>query len=116
MSALSTHLNGLAARPGVLGVLVLSNDGLSVAQAGDGAAAEELAAIGSTALRQLVLLGQSTDHGKLQLGVVEYETGRVVMHPLRDDATLLLLLRRDVNVGTLLFELSSDADALAALL
>ncbi|HEX5004803.1 MAG TPA: roadblock/LC7 domain-containing protein [Gemmatimonadales bacterium] len=116
MSALSTLLTGLAARPGVLGALVLSNDGLTVAQAGNGGAAEELAAVGSTALRQLVQLGQSTDHGKLKLGVIEYETGRVVIHPLRDDASLLLLVRRDVNVGTLLFELAADADALSALL
>ena len=47
---------------------------------------------------------------------VEYETGRVVIHPIRDETSLLLLVRRDVNVGTLLFELSADADALSALL
>lgn len=116
MSALSTQLNGIAARPGVLGVLVLSDDGLSVAQAGNDPAADELAAVGSTALRQLVQLGESTGQGKLHMGVVEYETGRVVIHPLQHDASLLLLVRRDVNVGSLLFELSSDADALAALL
>lgn len=116
MSALSTLLDGLASRPGVLGVLVLSDDGLSVAQAGHDPAADELAAVGSATLKSLVQLGQSTRQGRLQMGVVEYESGRVVIHPLRDDASLLLLVRRDVNVGTLLFELSADADALSALL
>lgn len=116
MSALSSLLDDLAARPGVLGVLVLSDDGLSVAQAGNDAAADELAAVGSAALRQLAQLGASTRQGKLQIGVLEYESGRVVIHPVRDDASLLLLVRRDVNVGTLLFALSADADALAALL
>ncbi len=116
MSALSSLLDDLAARPGVLGVLVLSDDGLSVAQAGNDPAADELAAIGSAALRQLTQLGRSTRQGALQLGVIEYESGRVVIHPLRDGASLLLLVRRDVNVGTLLFELSAEADALSALL
>jgi len=116
MSALSSLLDDLAARPGVLGVLVLSDDGLSVAHAGSSAAADEWAAVGSAALRQLTQLGHSTGQGSLQMGVVEYESGRVVIHPLRDDASLLLLVRRDVNVGTLLFELSADADALSALL
>ena len=116
MSPLSTLLNGLAARPGVLGVLVLTDDGLSVAQAGDDPAAEELAAIGSTVLLQLLQLGESTRQGALQLGVIEYEAGRVVIHPLREGAALLLLVRRDLNVGTLLFELAGEADALSALL
>ncbi len=116
MSALSSLLEGLAARPGVLGALVLSDDGLPVAQAGHDPAADELAAVGSTALRQLVQLGRSTRQGALQLGVVEYESGRVVIHPIRDGASLLLLVRRDLNVGTLLFQLPSDADALSALL
>ena len=116
MSALSTLLDGIASRPGVLGVLVLSDDGLSVAQAGNDPAADELAAVGSAALRQLAQLGRSTRQGKLQMGVVEYESGRVVIHPIRDEASLLLLVRRDLNVGTLLFELSADADALSALL
>jgi predicted regulator of Ras-like GTPase activity (Roadblock/LC7/MglB family) len=116
MSALANVLNDLAARPGVLGVLVLSEDGLSVAQAGQDPAADELAAVGSAVVRQLVDLGGSTRQGSLQMGVVEYETGRVVIHPLGGGASLLLLLRRDVNVGTLLFELAADADVLAALL
>lgn len=116
MSALSRLLEGLAARPGVLGALVLSDDGLPVAQAGNDPAADELAAVGSTALRQLVQLGRSTGQGSLRLGVVEYESGRVVIHPVRDGASLLLLVRRDLNVGTLLFQLPADADALSALL
>ncbi|HMU60940.1 MAG TPA: roadblock/LC7 domain-containing protein [Gemmatimonadales bacterium] len=116
MPTISGLLDDLAARPGVLGVLVLSDDGLSVAQAGNDPAADELAAVGSAALRQLGQLGASTRQGKLQIGVVEYESGRVVIHPVRDDASLLLLVRRDVNVGTLLFELSAEAEALAALL
>jgi predicted regulator of Ras-like GTPase activity (Roadblock/LC7/MglB family) len=116
MSALSSLLEGLAARPGVLGALVLSDDGLPVAQAGDESASEELAAVGSTALRQLVQLGRSTRQGALRLGVVEYEFGRVLIHPIREDASLLLLVRPDVNVGELLFSLSTDADALSGLL
>ncbi len=116
MSALSTVLDGLAARPGVLGVLVLTDDGLSVAQAGNEPAAEELAAVGSTALLQLVQLGRSTRQGALQLGVIEFETGRVVIQPVPGGAALLLLVRRDLNVGTLLFELTGIADELAALL
>ena len=116
MSALSSLLECLASRPGVLGALVLRDDGGPGAQAGHDPAADELAAVGSTALRQLVQLGRSTRQGALQLGVVEYESGRVVIHPIRDGASLLLLVRRDLNVGTLLFQLPSDADALSALL
>ena len=116
MSALSSLLDGLASRPGVLGALVLSDDGRTVAQGGSDPAAEEISAVGSAALRQLTQLGRSTGQGKLQMGVVEYDSGRVVIHPIRDDTSLLLLVRRDVNVGTLLFELSADADALSALL
>lgn len=116
MSTLAGLLDGLAARPGVLGALVLSDDGLPVAQAGGDPAAEELAAVGSGALRQLVLLGRSTRQGALQLGVVEYEGGRVVVHPVGQGASLLLLVRRDVNVGTLLHQLADDAHALAAFL
>lgn len=116
MSALSSALDGLASRPGVLGVLVLTDDGLCVAQSGSDPSADELAAVGSTALRQLVQLGESTRQGSLQLSVIEYETGRVIIHPVRDGASLLLLVRRDLNVGTLLFELAGEADDLAALL
>jgi len=116
MSTLAGLLDGLAARPGVLGALVLSDDGLPVAQAGGDPAAEELAAVGSGALRQLVLLGRSTQQGALQLGVVEYEGGRVVVHPVGQGASLLLLVRRDVNVGALLHQLADDAHALAAFL
>ncbi len=116
MSTLHTLLTGLAARPGVLGALVLSDDGLPVAQAGNDDIADELAAVGSTALRQLVQLGRSTRQGALRLGVVEYAEGRVIIHPVGSAASLLLLVRRDVNVGTLLFELPAEAEALAALL
>lgn len=116
MSQLHTLLTGLAARPGVLGALVLSDDGLPVAQAGGGDTADELAAVGSTALRQLIQLGRSTAQGALRIGVVEYEQGRVIIHPVGDGASLLLLVRRDLNVGALLFELPAEADALAALL
>jgi len=116
MATLTTLLDDLSTRPGVLGALVLTDDGLAVAQAGSDPAGEELAAVGSTVLLQLVQLGESTRQGALQLGVVEYETGRVVIQPLRGGATLLLLVRRDLNVGTLLFELAGDADAISDLL
>jgi len=116
MSALSDLLDGLAARPGVLRVLVLSDDGLPVAQAGNDPAADELAAVGSTALQQLLQLGRSTRQGALQLGVLEYATGRVIVHPMRHGASLLLLVRRDVNVGALLHALPDHTDQLSALL
>jgi len=116
MSALSDLLDGLAARPGVLGVLVLSDDGLPVAQAGADPAADELAAVGSTALQQLLQLGRSTGQGALNLGVLEYDAGRVIIHPVRQGASLLLLVRRDVNVGALLHALPTHTDQLSALL
>jgi len=116
MSALSDLLDRLAARPGVLGVLVLSDDGLPVAQAGADPAADELAAVGSTALQQLLQLGRATAQGALKLGVLEYDAGRVIIHPMRQGASLLLLVRRDVNVGELLFALPEHTDSLSALL
>jgi hypothetical protein len=82
MSALSDLLDRLAARPGVLGVL----------------------------------LGRATAQGALKLGVLEYDAGRVIIHPMRQGASLLLLVRHDVNVGELLFVLPQHTDSLSALL
>jgi len=115
MATIPEVVQALARLPGVDAVLLLSDDGLPVHQAGAGVDADELAALTSTLVRAVERLGSATDRGAPQLAVVEYERGRAVLAPLRGGTSLLLLVAPDRNVGELLFTLRQHTPAVAAL-
>lgn len=121
MTGLSEVVRALAARDGVERVVVVSSDGLPVEQAGGEAAhpaadVEALAALAATLVQHAARLGQSAGRGELGTAVLEYDGGVVLASRANAGVWLLVLIRADVNLGPLLYDLRRHRPAIAALL
>ena len=115
MPGLAEVVRGLAAREGVVAVVVVSPDGLPIDHAGRAADPEALAALAVTLLRPAGRLGDSAGLGSLGRGVFEFAGGLAVLSSVARGHWLLVVAEGDADVGTLLFDLRRDAPALAAL-
>jgi predicted regulator of Ras-like GTPase activity (Roadblock/LC7/MglB family) len=120
MTGLSEVVRGLARRDGVERVVLVSSDGLPVEEAGgdEGAAGdvEALAALAATLVQHAGRLGEAAAAGSLGTAVLELERGVVVATRAGASAWLLLLVRPDLNLGPLLYDLRRHRPALAELL
>jgi predicted regulator of Ras-like GTPase activity (Roadblock/LC7/MglB family) len=119
MSSLPELVRGLALREGVETVVVVSADGLPIDQARDAGAAldpEALAALTATLVQHAGRLGETVDRGAPSTMVLEYERGLLIAAGAGGGVWLLLLVRPDVNVGPLLYDLRRHRSAIAALL
>jgi predicted regulator of Ras-like GTPase activity (Roadblock/LC7/MglB family) len=117
MRELAGFVRELAGRPEVDAVVLASPDGLPIDQAGLGDLdAEELAALAATCARGAVQLAAAGGRGAVRTAVIETDQGLVVVAGAGAEGWLLVLTRRGVNIGELLFDLRRRRPALTALL
>jgi predicted regulator of Ras-like GTPase activity (Roadblock/LC7/MglB family) len=117
MAGLRDVLDGLAQRPGVVAVVLVSADGLVIDQSMGGTSdPDEVAALGATLVQHATRLGSAGTCGEFQAGVLEYDHGMIVLSQAGDSGFLVLLVEEDYNVGALLFDLRRNEPVIAALL
>ena len=110
-------VDGLASRPEIAGVAVISGDGLVIEQAlGAGTDPDAIAALTTTIARHGHELGNATGQGPLTSTVFEFRGGPAVMTHLADGASMILLTRPDTDLGELLYLLRRRRDEIAGLL
>ncbi|MDX2193204.1 MAG: roadblock/LC7 domain-containing protein [Gemmatimonadales bacterium] len=110
-------LQALAAREGVRAAVLLSADGLPIAQAGrDPVDPDTLAALCATFAQQGHRLGLAAERGGLRTAVLEFHDGLAVVALPSEETVLLVLAPADADVGELLYDLRHQRPALAALL
>jgi hypothetical protein len=61
-------------------------------------------------------LGAAGERGEFATGVLEFDEGLAVVAVLHADAMIVILVRPDINVGSLLFDLRRHRTAIAGLL
>jgi predicted regulator of Ras-like GTPase activity (Roadblock/LC7/MglB family) len=117
MAGLRDVVQGLAARPDVDAVVVLSSDGLPIDSAGRAAMdPEAVAALAATFANGARRLGEAAECEGLGGTVVEFNDRLAVLRPLGTEGHLFVLAARATNIGPLLFDLRRDASTLATLL
>ncbi len=110
-------MQALSAREGVLAVIVLGRDGLTIdAQAGNGVDPDGLAALVPPVVDACGNLGTAVGGGEFDTGLVEFERGLALVAGLTPDTALAILVRPGVNVGSLLYEFRRHRPAIAGLL
>lgn len=117
MPGLRDVVQGLAARPDVDAVVVLSSDGLPIDGAGRSSVdAEAVAALAATFANGAKRLGEAAECEGLGGSVVEFNDRLAILRPLGSEGHLFILAAKATNIGPLLFELRRDASTLATLL
>jgi predicted regulator of Ras-like GTPase activity (Roadblock/LC7/MglB family) len=110
-------VQAIARREGVDAVVVVGPDGLPIdSMSATGIDAEGLAALLPSVIRGMGELGASGARGEFATGVLEYSSGLAVTAVLHEDAMLVILVRPETNIGTLLFDLRRHRTAIAGLL
>lgn len=116
-AVLRSLIDGLAARPEVTGVAIVSGEGLLIEQAlpatTDG---EALAALATTVIRNAQELGSTSNLGPFETAVLEFDGGPVLIGILSDGAALVLLARHDQDLGELLYLVRRHRAAMSSLL
>ena len=101
---LRTLIEGLAARPEVTGVALVSTEGLLIDDALprslDG---DALAALATTVLRQMHELGSTAARGQTASAVIEFRGGPVIIGARESGSALVVLARPDADLGDLLY-------------
>jgi predicted regulator of Ras-like GTPase activity (Roadblock/LC7/MglB family) len=67
-------------------------------------------------IRGMTDLGGAGGRGEFATAVLEFAVGMAVVAVLHSDALLVILVRPDTNVGTLLFDIRRHRTAIAGLL
>ena len=117
MPTIRDVVQALSRRAGVDAVIVLGRDGLTVAASTrDGLDADGLAALVPSVAAACSRLGSAASRGEFATGVVEYGGGMAVITVLTPEVLLALLIKPDVNIGVLLYELKRHRSAIAGLL
>jgi predicted regulator of Ras-like GTPase activity (Roadblock/LC7/MglB family) len=114
---LSEVIQRLAARDGVEGVLLVSDDGLPIEHAARARLdAEAVAALAATVARHAARLGEGAGLGDIATGVLEFGLGLLILARAGADDWLAVLARPDADIGPLLYDLRQHRSALATLL
>lgn len=117
MAGLRDVVQGLAARPDVDAVVILSSDGLPIDSAGRSSVdSEAVAALAATFANGARRLGEAAECEGLGGTVLEFNDRLAVLRPLGTEGHLFILAAKATNIGSLLFELRRDASTLATLL
>jgi len=104
-------------REGVEAVIVLGRDGLPIdSRTSDVLDSENVAALVPPIVESCNSLGNASGRGAFGFGVVEFEDGLAVIGELTSETLLAILVRREINIGQLLFELRRHRAAIAQLL
>lgn len=117
MAGLREVVLGLAARPDVDAVVVVSSDGLPIDHAGRNLVdPDAVAALAATFANGARRLGEAAECQELTGTVVEFGDQLAVLRPLGTEGHLFVLAARETNIGSLLFDLRRDTPALVTLL
>jgi predicted regulator of Ras-like GTPase activity (Roadblock/LC7/MglB family) len=117
MSGLGEVIQGLAAREGVRGVLLLSGDGLAIEHsAGRTFEPETAAALAATLAQHADQLGRGLGIGELHTVVLQFGDGLLILAGVGGGDWLAVLAGPDADVGPLLYDLRHHRPALTALL
>lgn len=117
MTGLAEVIQGLAAREGVRGVLLLSGDGLAIQHsAGRTFEPETAAALSATLAQHADRLGQGVGVGELHTGVLQFSGGVLIVAGVGGGDWLAVLAGPETDVGPLLYDLRHHRPALTALL
>jgi len=106
----------LSGRDGVRAVIVLGRDGLTIDANTNGLDADGLAALVPSVIASCTRLGIAAGRGEFGTGVVEFGEGIAVLAALTHETLLAVFVEKDVNVGSLLYELQRHRGAIAGLL
>jgi predicted regulator of Ras-like GTPase activity (Roadblock/LC7/MglB family) len=116
MPSIRDLVGAIRQREGVEAAVVLGRDGLLIdSQSVPGLDTESLAAMIPAIIGPADDLGAAVDRGELKTAVLEHRVGLAIISVLNADAILVVLVRSDVNVGQLLFELRRNREHIAAL-
>jgi predicted regulator of Ras-like GTPase activity (Roadblock/LC7/MglB family) len=114
---LRSLIDGLAARPEVTGVAIVSGEGLVIEQALPATTdTDALAALATTLIRNAQELGSAGDLGSFGAAVLEFDGGPVLIAILADGAALVLLARNDEDLGELLYLVRRHRASMSSLL
>lgn len=117
MATIRDVVEALSRRPGVDAVVVVGRDGLPIdSRAANGVDAESVAALLPSVVNSLAQLGEAGARGTFGAGVLEFGGGSAVVAVLHADALLVVLVKPQTNVGSLLFDLRRHRPAIAGLL
>lgn len=117
MSTIRELVQAIARRNGVDAVVVVGRDGLPIDWAsGDGIDPEGVAALLPSVIRGMSDLGAAGARGEFATAVLEFGSGLAVVAVLHRDAMLVILVRPETSIGTLLFDLRRHRTAIASLL
>ena len=116
MPSIRDLVGAIRHKDGVEAAVVLGRDGLLIdSQTIPGIDPEDLAARIPAIIGPADELGDAVKRGALMTAVLEYHDGLAIVEVLNADAILVVLLKPDVNVGRLLYELRRNRDHIAAL-
>ena len=110
-------VHALGGREGVDGVILLGRDGLTIDSFISGHLdTDSVSALVPSVVNSCSRVGAESGHGQLVTCVVEYTGGLVIIAQLTPDTLLSVLVKPDVNVGSLLYDLRRYRVAIAELL
>ena len=117
MPTIRELVGAIARRDGVDAVVVVGRDGLPIdSAAADGIDSESVAAVLPAVIRGMADLGGVGGRGDFATAVLEFAGGTAVLAVLHADALLVILVRPETNVGTLLFDIRRHRTAIAGML
>jgi predicted regulator of Ras-like GTPase activity (Roadblock/LC7/MglB family) len=103
-------------RDGVEAAVVLGRDGLLIdGQAAGSLNAEDVAALIPSIITAADELGGVANRGPVVTAVLEHANGHAIVSVLSDDAVLLVLVRPNAEIATLLYELRRNRGHIATL-
>lgn len=110
-------VQALGSREGVDGVILLGHDGLTIDSCVSGNLdTDSVSALVPSVVDGCDRAGAELAYGKLQTCVVEYNGGLAIIAQLTPETLLSVLVKSDVNVGSLLYDLRRYRVAIAELL
>src|SRR5574338_1285669 len=105
MPTIRELVQAIARRHAVVAVVVVGSDGLPIdSVSGDGVDPDNVAALLPAVIRGMGELGSAGGRGDFSTGVLEFDGGLAIVSVLHADAMLVVLVRPETNVGTLLFD------------
>src|SRR2546426_12653374 len=117
MPTIRELVQAIARRSGVDAVVVVGRDGLPIdSAAANGIDPDSVAAVLPAVVRGMADLGGAGGRGEFATAVVEFGAGMAVLAMLHADALLVILVRPETNVGSLLFDIRRHRTAIAGLL
>jgi predicted regulator of Ras-like GTPase activity (Roadblock/LC7/MglB family) len=110
-------VQALGSREGVDGVILLGHDGLTIDSFISGNLdTDSVSALVPSVVNSCTRVGAESGYGQLTTCVVEYKGGFAIIAQLTPETLLSVLVKSDVNVGSLLYDLRRYRVAIAELL